>query len=124
MNTSKLVLCLVAIWVAVAGAATDSIPTKSGPILITPVLHSSLQIEHAGKVIQVDPWTLGNPALTKAADLILVSACCDLHHIDPNAIRKLRKAGAPVIIPDVAGAKERVPTVWCWRTARRPPPQI
>jgi L-ascorbate metabolism protein UlaG (beta-lactamase superfamily) len=109
VKTSKWVLCLIAISVCVAGAATDSIPAKNGPILITPVLHSSLQIEHAGKVIQVDPWTLGNPALTKAADLILVSACCDLHHIDPNAIQKLRKPGAPVIIPDVAGARERVP---------------
>jgi L-ascorbate metabolism protein UlaG (beta-lactamase superfamily) len=95
--------------VFVVGAATDSIPAKGGAILITPVLHSSLQIEHGGRVIQVDPWTLGNPSLTKPADLILVSACCDAHHIDPKAIQKLRKPGAPIIIPDVAGAKDLVP---------------
>jgi hypothetical protein len=57
----------------------------------------------------VDPWTLGNPSLTKPADLILVSACCDPHHIDPKAIQKLRKPGAPVIIPDVAEARKLVP---------------
>ena len=79
-------------WICVAGAATDSIPAKGGPILITPVLHSSLQIEHGGKVIQVDPWTLGDPSLTRPADLILLSACCDLHHIDPKAIAEASEA--------------------------------
>ena len=109
MSPERIVFCLVVGWTCVLGAVTDSIPASGGPILITPVLHSSLQIEHAGKVIQVDPWTLGNPSLTKPADLILVSACCDLHHVDPQAIQKLRKPNAPIIIPDVAGAKERVP---------------
>src|SRR5262245_47904935 len=102
---------LLLLWLASISlpvlAATDTIPAAGGDISITPVLHSSLQIEHAGKVIQVDPWSLGDPALTKPADLILVSACCDLHHIDPKAIQRLRKPGAPVIIPEVAGAKER-----------------
>ena len=109
MSNLKALVCLLVLWVAVAGAAPDSIPAKGGPILITPILHSTLQIEYDGKVIQVDPWSLGNAALTKPADVILVSACCDPHHIDPKAIEKLRKPGAPVIIPDVAGAKERVP---------------
>jgi L-ascorbate metabolism protein UlaG (beta-lactamase superfamily) len=103
------VCCLIAVWFSVAYAATDSIPAKGGPILITPVLHASLQIEHAGKVIQVDPWTLGDPSLTKPADLILISACCDLHHLDPAAIKRLRKPGASIIIPDEAQAKARIP---------------
>jgi L-ascorbate metabolism protein UlaG (beta-lactamase superfamily) len=107
MRTLRVSVCLVVMWAAGAGAATDSIPARGGPIRITPILHSTLQIEYGGKVIQVDPWSLGDPSLTKPADLILVSACCDLHHIDPAAIRKLRKPGAPVIIPDVAGARER-----------------
>jgi L-ascorbate metabolism protein UlaG (beta-lactamase superfamily) len=109
LRSHQAVIGLLVAWVCVASAATDSIPAKGGPILITPVLHSSVQIEHAGKVIQVDPWTLGNPSLTKPADLILVSACCDPHHIDPKAIQKLRKPGAPVIIPDVAEARKLVP---------------
>jgi L-ascorbate metabolism protein UlaG (beta-lactamase superfamily) len=109
LSTHKLVFGLIAVWVGVAAAATDSIPAKDGAILITPVLHSSLQIEHAGRVIQVDPWSLGDPSLTKPADVILISACCDLHHIDPKAIQQLRKPGAPVIIPDVAGARELIP---------------
>lgn len=109
MSTRKIVCCLIVAWGSGLGAMTDSIPADGGPILITPVLHSSLQIEHGGKVIQVDPWTLGDPSLTKPADLILVSACCDRHHIDPKAIEKLRKPGAPVVIPDFAGARDLVP---------------
>jgi L-ascorbate metabolism protein UlaG (beta-lactamase superfamily) len=106
----RLLIAFGLILVAVCAArAADTIATNDGPIVVTPVLHSTLQIEYAGKVVQVDPWRLGNPALTKPADLILVSACCDLHHIDPKAIQMLRKPGAPVIIPDVAAAKERVP---------------
>ena len=108
----RVCVVVVSLALGLAGSvltAADTIPAKGGAITITPILHSSVQIEHAGKVIQVDPWSMGDPSLTKPADLILVSACCDAHHVDPKAIQRLRKAGAPVIIPDVAGAKEKVP---------------
>jgi L-ascorbate metabolism protein UlaG (beta-lactamase superfamily) len=109
MRTIRNAVFLAVILASAALASTDMVPATGGPIAITPFLHSTLQIEHAGKVIQVDPWTLGMPATAKPADLILVSSCCDLHHVDPAAIQKFRKGGATVIIPDVAGAKERVP---------------
>ena len=45
--------------------AADTIPATGGDIEITPLIHSSVQIEHAGKVIQVDPWSLGDLSRAK-----------------------------------------------------------
>ena len=37
--------------------AADKVPAAGGDIEITPLLHASVQIAHAGTVIQVDPWS-------------------------------------------------------------------
>jgi L-ascorbate metabolism protein UlaG (beta-lactamase superfamily) len=91
---------------ALAGAASDRVPATNGDIEITPLVHSSVQIEHAGKVIQVDPWSLGDLSRAKAADLILVTDDVG-HHLDVKAIARLRKPGAPVVI--AANGKSQVP---------------
>jgi L-ascorbate metabolism protein UlaG (beta-lactamase superfamily) len=79
---------------------------RFGDVEITPLIHSSIQIEHAGKVIQVDPWSLGDLTRMKPADLILVTDDVG-HHLDVKAIEKLRKPRAPVVI--AANGKSRVP---------------
>jgi L-ascorbate metabolism protein UlaG (beta-lactamase superfamily) len=84
--------------------AADRIPATGGDITITPLIHSSIQIEHAGKVIQVDPWSRLDLARYKKADLILITDD-PAHHLDLKAIAALRKPGAPVIIPEVGKAK-------------------
>jgi L-ascorbate metabolism protein UlaG (beta-lactamase superfamily) len=84
------------------GPAAD----RFGDIEITPIIHSSVQLEHAGKVIHVDPWSVGDYSRAKQADLILVTDDVG-HHLDVKAIQKLRKPGAPVII--AANGKSRVP---------------
>ena len=89
-----------------AALAADRVPAAGGDIEITPFLHSSVQIEHAGKVIQVDPWTVGDLSRAKPADLILVTDDVG-HHLDPKAIQQLRKPGAPVVI--AANGKPKVP---------------
>jgi L-ascorbate metabolism protein UlaG (beta-lactamase superfamily) len=89
-----------------AAAASDRVPATGGDIEITPFFHSSVQIEHAGKVIQVDPWTLGDLSRAKPADLILITDDVG-HHLDPKAIEQLRKPGAPVVI--AANGKPKVP---------------
>lgn len=100
-------------FVAIAAAlltatvvAADRFPAAGGDIEITPIIHASLQIEHAGKVIQVDPWSVGDLSNAKPADLILISDDVG-HHLDVKAIAKLRKPGAPVII--TANGKKGVP---------------
>ncbi|MBI3047722.1 MAG: MBL fold metallo-hydrolase [Acidobacteria bacterium] len=91
----------------VAVSAADRYPAASGgDILITPILHSSVQLEHAGVVIQVDPWSAGDLAAARPADLILITDT-PAHHLDVAAIKRLRKPGAPVVIP--ASAKTQVP---------------
>jgi L-ascorbate metabolism protein UlaG (beta-lactamase superfamily) len=87
-----------------AFAPADKVPAAGGDITITPLIHSSIQIEHAGKVIQVDPWSQLDLARYKKADLILITDD-PVHHLDVKAIAALRKPGAPVIIPEVGKAK-------------------
>jgi L-ascorbate metabolism protein UlaG (beta-lactamase superfamily) len=99
-------------WVALAlvmhafrpAFASDKVPAAGGPIEITPLIHSSIQIEHAGKVIQVDPWSMLDLARYKKADLILVTDDPG-HHFDLKAIQALRKPGAPVVIPEAGKAR-------------------
>ena len=83
---------------------SDRIAADGGDIVITPIVHSSVQVEHAGKVIQIDPWSAGDLSGAKQADLILVTDDPG-HHLDPDAIAQVRKPGAPVVL--TAAALER-----------------
>jgi L-ascorbate metabolism protein UlaG (beta-lactamase superfamily) len=98
---------LIAIFFATAAVhAADRIPATGGDIVITPLIHSSVQIEHAGKVIQVDPWSVGDLSQAKPADLVLITDDVG-HHLDVKAIATLRKPGAPVVMP--ASGQKRIP---------------
>ena len=57
-------------------------------------------------MIQIDPWSNANLSKAKPGDLVLIT---DTHpdHLDLNALAKVRKAGAPVVIPNAA--KDKVP---------------
>ena len=102
----SFVAMLTALTAATLGIAADKFPANGGDIEITPIIHSSVQIEYAGKVIQVDPWSVGNLSRAKPADLILITDD-PAHHLDVKAIQQLRKPGAPVVI--TAKGKSRVP---------------
>lgn len=102
--------CFLAMLAALSTAAlviaADTFPANGGDIEITPIIHSSVQIEYAGKVIQVDPWSVGDLSRAKPADLILITDDVG-HHLDVNAIQQLRKPGAPIVI--AANGRSRVP---------------
>ena len=103
------VAAFISICVALLGAALraqDRFPATGGDVVITPVIHSSVQIEHAGKVIQVDPWSVGDLSHLKPADLIVITDDVG-HHLDVKAIAALRKPGAPIVI--AGNGKSRVP---------------
>jgi len=101
-----LAVCLALLGGAVSAAPPDRYPASGGDIEITPFLHASVQVEHAGKVIHVDPWSLADLSRAKPADLILITDDPG-HHLDVKAIERLRKPGAPVVI--TGKGKDRVP---------------
>jgi L-ascorbate metabolism protein UlaG (beta-lactamase superfamily) len=84
--------------------------SQEGDVTITPIMHASLQLESGGKVIHVDPTSQGDYSKAKQADLILVT---DIHgdHLDPAAISRIRKAGAPAVAPAAAAPKIENATV-------------
>jgi L-ascorbate metabolism protein UlaG (beta-lactamase superfamily) len=107
--TSAFATALIS--VSIAAGQSDTLPATGGDIQITPIMRASVQVEFAGKVIQVDPVGKNEP--TQQADLILVT---DIHadNLDPDEIAKIRKPGAPVVMPAAAaagtGAKISAPT--------------
>lgn len=126
MKTRLFLTLVLAIGLAAALAVadqTDKLPASGGDIQITPVMHSSVQVEYAGKVIQIDPVAkyddvelplLGKFDALKPADLILIT---DIHpeNLDIAEITKLRKSGATVVMPSAvanqASGKIAAPTV-------------
>ena len=96
-----VLVCVVLVgqsFSARAGAdVQDRVPATGGDVVITPLIHSSLQIEHAGTVIQVDPWSPAGLSRMKPADLIVITDDV-AHHLDAAAIAAVRKPGAPVVI--------------------------
>ena len=100
-------------WTSVAAIATaallhaagpDIIPANGGDITIVPVNHASLQLRHAGIVIDVDPVAQANFGTLPAPDLVLVT---DIHgdHLDPPTIAKLRKPSTVIVAPAAAASK-------------------
>jgi L-ascorbate metabolism protein UlaG (beta-lactamase superfamily) len=96
---------LVAIVAIVCGASAAAFD-RYGDVEITIFTHSDLQLEHAGKVIHVDPWSVSDLSKAKPADLILITDDVG-HHLDPKAIARVRKPGAPVVI--AANGQKLVP---------------
>jgi len=88
----------VVVAIAVAGLGLGRLAAAPSDVAITPLVHSSIQIEGGGQVVQIDPWSKADLAHAKPADLILVTDD-PIHHLDPEAIRRLRKPGAPVLLP-------------------------
>lgn len=80
---------------------------RFGDVEITTFVHSSIQIEHRGRVIQIDPWGAGDfYTRAKPADLILITDDVS-HHLDVKAIAKVRKTGTLVVI--AANGLKQVP---------------
>ena len=104
MRGAAICAAFVAALATVSAQAPDRIAAEGGDIVITPIVHASVQVEHAGVVIHVDPWSAGDLSRAKPADLILVTDDPG-HHLDPTAISQLRKPNAPVVVTAAARAK-------------------
>jgi L-ascorbate metabolism protein UlaG (beta-lactamase superfamily) len=85
-------------FLAVTAALTSRPPGDTyGDVTITPFAHSHIQLEHRGKVVHIDPWSVSDLSKAKAADLILITDDVG-HHLDLKAIARVRKPGAPIVI--------------------------
>ena len=105
-SLTTAVFLATVVTLSLSGQSSDRVSTDTGDIVLTPIIHASIQIEHAGRVIQVDPWSAGDLSRAKPADLILVTDD-PAHHLDPTAIATLRKPGAPVVV--TSGGHARFP---------------
>jgi L-ascorbate metabolism protein UlaG (beta-lactamase superfamily) len=113
MRTMTLVGFLATACAVAAGQtpSADRYPAATGgDILITPVLHASVQVEYRDTVVHVDPWSMADLTRVKKASLILVTDDPG-HHLDAKAIASVRRPGAPVVVTKKAhgGFKEGVP---------------
>ena len=106
MHHGTAVLVFLMSFVTLTAQSSDRFAAQGGDIIVTPIIHSSVQVEYDGKVIHIDPWSAGDLSSAKPADLILITDDPG-HHLDLEAIRMLRKPGAPVLIPEPA--QERFP---------------
>ena len=78
-------------------AFADTIPAQQGEIVITPLVHSSVQLEYGELVVQVDPWSVIGLDNAKSAGLILVTDSPG-HHLDTLAIAQLSLPNTSVVI--------------------------
>lgn len=81
-----------------AWAAGDRIETSAGTVTMTPVRHGTVMLDVAGKTWIVDPWSQADLSSLPKADVILIT---DIHgdHMDPEAIKQVRKSGTTIIAP-------------------------
>ena len=88
------------------GAAEGQVrvPARAREVTITPIVHASVQLEQGGTVVHVDPSSSGDYTRASKADLVLITDIPP-DHLDPDAIDRIRKPDAVVLIPQAA--KER-----------------
>jgi L-ascorbate metabolism protein UlaG (beta-lactamase superfamily) len=96
---SVLTLAVTSCASGQVGGQAGSGASGISDIAITPYVGAGIEIEYAGTVIHVDPWSRGDYSRAKPADLILITDTSN-DHLDPELIATLRKAGTPVVLSD------------------------
>jgi L-ascorbate metabolism protein UlaG (beta-lactamase superfamily) len=106
-----LVAALAAVPLMLAAIpAPDRLPAAGGDIVIQPITHATLQLVHAGVVIDVDPVAQGTYTGLAAPDVILITHTHG-DHFDPATIAKLRKPTTTIVVPAAAAPKLDHPLV-------------
>ena len=99
MRLSISTTVLLIFFVVSLSAQSSRVSANDGDIVVTPIVHASVQVEYGDMVIHVDPWSAGNLTQAKRADLILVTDDPG-HHLDPVAIEQLRSVGGRFSLDD------------------------
>src|SRR5579864_6671197 len=100
MKLIPILICSLIALAHLAHAATETqtFPTSSGPVKITPLHHASTLIEAGGKTIYLDPAKPAKFSGLPKADLILIT---DIHgdHMDPDSIKEISKPETEILAP-------------------------
>ncbi|MES1256725.1 MAG: MBL fold metallo-hydrolase [Acidobacteriota bacterium] len=103
--TAAAIGAAVVLAAVVAGAQVkDTVPASGGPITVIPINHATVEFQHAGKTILVDPTPQGHYTGLPDADLILIT---DIHgdHMDPATVAMLKRAGTTLVVPQAVADK-------------------
>jgi L-ascorbate metabolism protein UlaG (beta-lactamase superfamily) len=76
----------------------DAIKTSAGELRIMPVYHGSVMLEFGGKVIHVDPWSMGDFTGLPPADLIVITHT-HADHLDRAMVDKMHKPETIIVGP-------------------------
>jgi L-ascorbate metabolism protein UlaG (beta-lactamase superfamily) len=97
VRVSNTLAAAAFVLAASVASAQDTIPATGGDIKFIPLTHATLQIEHAGHTILVDPTPQAKYDGLKPANIILIT---DIHgdHLDAATLAKVR-GNATVIVP-------------------------
>ncbi len=99
----KLASILFSFLLLAPQVATEK--TSKGDLKITPVVHGSVMFEFGGKVIDVDPISMGADwSKYPKADWVFIT---DIHgdHFDPKALDMLKKGTTKFVAPQVVADK-------------------
>ncbi|MCY4358229.1 MAG: MBL fold metallo-hydrolase [Gammaproteobacteria bacterium] len=106
MKPAQYSLFLLVFNLGSMAMGSESIPTGEGTLEIIPKVHSSVELNYKGLVIQVDPWGVIGFDNYSSADLILVTDNPS-HHLDPLAIDSISTPDTRVVIP--ANSRQQMP---------------
>jgi len=96
-NLLSLTICYFLLGYAFA--ISDTLHTSNGPVIITPIIHGSLILEHNGKTIYIDPYSGAEKyQQMRTPDLILIT---DIHgdHMDKKTLAELNTDNATFLVP-------------------------
>lgn len=101
VRVRKTVMAAAFVLAASAASAQDTIPANGGDIKFIPLAHATLQIEHAGHTILVDPTPQAKYDGLRPANIILIT---DVHgdHFDAATLAKVRGMATVFAPPEVA----------------------
>ena len=102
MRLSISTAALLLSFMSLSAQSSHQISAEGGDIVFTPIIHASVQVEHAGTVIHVDPWSAGDLSQAKPADLILVTDDPGHHLLQPGCVRAQRDDPGTALREDVA----------------------
>lgn len=103
-KTAAIGAAVVLATALVGAQAKDTVPASGGNITVIPINHATVEFQHAGKTILVDPTPQGSYTGLPGPDLILIT---DVHgdHMDPATVDKVKKQGTTTVVPQAVADK-------------------